>query len=186
MRIDTARNQVGDARELLNRVLVELDDLHVLAYERLTASEDRVHVRGGSRDYALDTHGDPRVRDAYRVFSDAIGHAAQDITDAALGLLKHLSVGETAALRTPRTVTAAEHALLIAARGRRISRGEYAPRRNEHQAGTDEALQASAAEVMRLEREVARLERRLWEAEHRNEKRPTSPWTPSPYTDSRT
>jgi len=58
IRTDTLKNRTASTRELLGMVLEELEDLHVLAYERATALSE-AKVSGGSHDYALDTHGDP-------------------------------------------------------------------------------------------------------------------------------
>lgn len=162
MRIDSLRNQLKSTIDLLETVAVELDDLHVLAYDRATAAEE-AHVAGGSRDYALDTHGDRRARDALR-------HLAERTVDAC-GLISYaaneagrLLQGEDTGRRTgPRTATAIEIAEQIAAQGRRIARGEYVSHRRLPQPASTLAWSKLVAAKETAERENTRLARQVSE-----------------------
>lgn len=162
MRIDTARNQLAATRALLDLALTQMEDLHVLAYERQAASDD-AKVAGGGHDYALDTHGDQRVRDAYRRFSDILHATTLDLAEAAHDVLRYLSAAGNAS-RGPRITSALEHALLLEAKARRVQRGEYQPARVMPQPGIDDALAAAAQNIKRLERIINRLLRALSDA----------------------
>ena len=155
MRIDTARNQLAATRALLDRALDQMEDLHVLAYDRQVAV-DEAKVSGGWRDYALDTHGDIRAREAYWRFSDALSDTCGTLAGAAHDVLRILSVAAPAT-RGPRTTSALEHAFLLEAKARRVQRGEYQPAPMYPQSGIDEAIAASTQDVKRLERMNNRL-----------------------------
>jgi hypothetical protein len=136
-RIDTMRNRIDATISLLAMARDELEDLHVLAYERHTAASD-AKVSGGARDYALDTHGDLRARDAYRRLGDAIvgGPGLVGVCDllagAAHDMTRVLRVGQIG--RNPsRRVSALELAEALEAQAIRVKRGEYTPVRVEKQ-----------------------------------------------------
>lgn len=86
IRIDTLRNSIAGARELLDLIHQELEDLHLLAYERATAVSE-AKVSGGSHDYALDTHGDPNARTAYRELGRAVDSACILLAEASTNAL---------------------------------------------------------------------------------------------------
>lgn len=155
MRIDVARNEIEATRALLALALEELDDLHVLAYDRATLTRER--VAGGDHDYALDTHGDTRARDAYRAFSDQITETCRSLAAAAHDMLRLLRYGASPVPRTPRTITALEHAEALEAKARRAARGEYTPVRRHPQPDTALAAKAEEREILRLQLEVAEL-----------------------------
>lgn len=163
MRIDTARNQIGATKALLDKALEEIEDLYVLAYDRQVAG-DEVKVNGGDRDYCLDTHGDVRVRAAYKVFSDQVTDTCQVLAEAAHSALRRLSDAFPGGRIGARTSSALEHALLLEAKARRTSRGEYQPVRRLPQQGIDDAVKASAQEIKRLDRQVAKLVKALAKA----------------------
>lgn len=150
-RIDTLRNQLSAAREMLAMAQAEADDLHVLAYDRQTVSRER--TRGGQPDYALDTHGDPRARAALRELSLATTHAAEVIADAVHQALRLLRSGERSN-GTRRLIDAEALALALEAQARRAARGEYTPVRRETQPDSD--LIAGAVERLTRERDKAR------------------------------
>lgn len=125
-RIDTAERQLRQAIDLLTACLEELGDLHALAYERRTATPgDRVRV--SVTDWALDTHGSPKARAAYRRLLGATLAAAEPIYVAALDVIAILREGERARRYGPRVATAAEVMEAIAMQAKRLGRGEYTP-----------------------------------------------------------
>lgn len=166
-RIDTFRSQIAGTIALLENVIAEADDLHLLGYERQAAAADRVHVRGGDRDFALDTHGDKRARDAYRELADVVLESVETIAESAHDALRFLRVSGVGTRRTPRQVSALELAEQIGNQARRIVRGEYTPVRRHPQPDTNAALVGLRGEAQRLssERDVAREAVRLLEAE---------------------
>lgn len=127
IRVDTLRNTIAATIELLVAVGQEADDLHVLAYDRKTAAEE-AHVAGGSRDYALDTHGDPRAREAFRDLGDQAVKACQ-ILGASAGRANRLLRASDDAKRPAgkRTTSAVVLADSIAAQARRIADGSFVP-----------------------------------------------------------
>lgn len=160
VRIDTARNQIAATVALLTQLGVELEDLHALAYDRPAAAE-RIKVSGGERDYALDTHGDPKARLVYRALGDAITNACGDIAAAAHGVSQVLRSADEDRPRTRRTISALEVAELIEARARRIARGEYSAVRHLPQPDADRALRASERARTKAEAEADALRRQL-------------------------
>ena len=150
VRIDTLRNRVAGMTDLLAQVLAELEDIHVLAYER-TRAADAQRVNGGQPDYALDTHGNPAARDAYRQLSDTIVRHCDELTIACHDALKQLRVGDSPIPGKRRTITAAELADALASRARRVARGEYEPIRRQPQPDVPAAITAAKADIRRLE-----------------------------------
>lgn len=143
-RIDTLRNRIEATQSLLTTVLEELEDLHVLAYERAVVSRE-AKVSGGERDYALDTHGDPKVREAYRALGDVIVGDKLIVDDkevlsvcdllavAAHDVIRILRNGERNGRLPRRRINAEEHALALENQTIRLARGEYTPVRREPQ-----------------------------------------------------
>lgn len=166
MRIDTARDQLAATKALLDQALAELEDLYVLAYDRQVAA-DEAKVAGGSRDYALDTHGDFRVREQYRAFSDKVTDTCRDLAEAAHDVLRFMAETKPAGRLGARTTSALEHALLLEAQARRAQRGEYAPHRRVAQPSLDDDLKALAHENKRLDRQVKKLIKSLSKATDR-------------------
>lgn len=126
-RIDTTRNIVDDLILLLAEFRAELHDIHDLAYNRKRAAEE-ARVSGGSRDHALDTHGDMEAR---RLYSDAVwalGKAEGPLTTAIKAIRSHLTkgAGVTAADRT-KAATKAEVTAAIHAAQRRRHRSKVTP-----------------------------------------------------------
>lgn len=137
VRIDTLRNRISKAMDLLQTVHDELEDLHVLAYDR-PAAKERAHVHGGQADYALDTHGDPKARDAYRWLSELVVLVADTLIDAgqeAVGVLREGEPRQSSRRDKSADVTRAEFAEALKAQERRLQRGEYSPVRRFPQAG---------------------------------------------------
>lgn len=160
-RIDSMRNRLAATRQLMAMLEDELEDLHVLAYERQRLTSER--VRGGEPDYALDNHGDPRARSAYREIGTATVHALEVIADAHHTALQLLRSGERG--RNPtRKVKAEELAAALETQARRAARGEYTPGRREAQPDAALAQQAVAELIRERDRykELSeRYERRL-------------------------
>lgn len=165
VRIDTFRNQLAGCRALLENVEKEAEDLQWLGYERQAAKEGE-RVKGGGRDFALDTHGDKRARDAYRELADVVLESVESIAESAHDALRFLRVSGVGTRRTPRQVSALELAEQIGNQARRIGRGEYTPVRRHPQPDTNAALVGLRGEAQRLssERDVAREAVRLLEA----------------------
>lgn len=98
-RIDTFRRTIDAVIVRLSEFRAEVGDLHDLAHDRHRAGND-AKVRGGSRDYALDTHGDPRARQLYiDVAARTIGLARAVEADLkAVG--RYLDAGDRSNART--------------------------------------------------------------------------------------
>lgn len=159
VRIDTLRSQLGATRTLLGDLEAEVDDLHSLAYERQrTQVTDK--VSGGERDYALDTHGDPVARAAYRHLGEAVATACGDLALALDAAAKVLRAGGPTGRPGRRAVTAAEHAEALAAQARRAARGEGHVR-NVNQPGRDAAIAALDARARAAEKRADKLQRKL-------------------------
>lgn len=144
IRLDTLRNQIAGTIALLQMIHQELEDLHVLAYERHTAS-DEAKVAGGSRDYALDTHGDPQARNAYRTLGDTTAAACETLATVTHDALNLLRTGRTPATGR-RRIQLTELGDAIAAQQRRIARGDYTPIRRGPQPDSDQALNQTRRE----------------------------------------
>jgi hypothetical protein len=126
-RIDSVRAEFRDAIHLLQQMADQLEDLHVLAYSRHRAAQE-AKVRGGSRDYALDTHGDKRARDLYaRTATDMhrfIGHLTSSLKE----VRGYLTGGNGPSRRDPSAdCTTDEVVAAMDAAARRRDRGEYSP-----------------------------------------------------------
>lgn len=164
-RIDTLRNRVTSTVGLLLLLAEELEDLHVLAYNR-PASVGEERVKGGSRDFALDTHGDPKARDAFRDLNRVTLDLAELATIAAHDAVKVLTAGEVSTKGTRRSIKFAELADKIRAQAERVKRGEYTPIRRMAQPDNADALRAAQTSTEEARREfkaMRRLARWLWE-----------------------
>jgi hypothetical protein len=153
VRIDTLRNRIAGTRQLLEMLAEELDDLHLLAYER-PAAKDEAHVAGGSRDYALDTHGDPQCRAAYRRLGDVTADACARIDASITDALQLLRQGSPPT-RTGRRLHLVELGEAIAAQTRRAARGDYTAVRRGPQPDERRALADVVDDRDRLTRELA-------------------------------
>lgn len=128
-RIDTMRNRLTATRELLSDVEKEIHDLHVLAYDRQAAKDD-VSVNGGQRDYALDTHGDPRARDAYRTLANTVSDICDQLAAAAHDVIILLREGDTPGQpRGRRRIDTEELAQQLEHQAVRIAQADYTPHR---------------------------------------------------------
>lgn len=150
-RIDTRRNQLARTRDLLTMILEEIEDLHVLAYDRPVALSE-AKVSGGSHDYALDTHGDPRARSAYHQLGHAIDEACKLLDGATANALNLLREGRTPG-RGQRHLRLTELGEAISSQARRARRGDYTPIRRGPQPD-----QMNALDQMRKERDDTRQE----------------------------
>lgn len=159
VRIDTLRNTIAGTRHLLDMVHEELEDLHVVAYERPTANAD-AKVSGGSRDYALDTHGDPKARDAYRRLGDVTADACARIDAAVSDALKLLRDGDTP-VKTQRRLRLVELGEAIAAQARRTRRGDYSAVRRGPQPDEHRAVSEAITDRDRLVRELAKANKEI-------------------------
>lgn len=159
IRIDTLRNSIAGTRELLSMIHQELEDLHLLAYERATAVSE-AKVSGGSHDYALDTHGDQNARDAYRNLGRTVDAACITLAEASTNALNILRKGDTPG-RGQRHLRLAELGEAIAAQSRRARLGEYTAIRRgpqpEHHLALEQ-LQQERDHALR-ERDAARRQR---------------------------
>lgn len=143
-RIDTVRNRITATQQLLATIHDELEDLHVLAYDRHVAAAE-APVRGGQRDWALDTHGSPHARSAYRALAEAtIGACAQlaEASHNAIRILRDHQPGDTP--RTRRLITTDELVTALAAQARRqTNRTSYQAARAVPQPEHAEVLRAA-------------------------------------------
>lgn len=174
VRIDTLRNQIAATCTLLNMVAEELQDLHDLAYERATTATE-AKVAGGSRDYALDTHGDPQARAAYRQIGDATSNACATLATISHDALALLRTGNTPT-RGRRRIQLAELGEAIAAQQRRIARGDYSAIRRGPQPDRDQALAQITKDRDNLNRKLTKVTRQRDQARarHTNRRRGSS------------
>lgn len=140
-RLDTMRNRIAATRDLLTMIGEELEDLHVLAYDRPSAV-DEAKVAGGSANYYLDTHGDKRARDAYRNLWTSLDNICTTIDGASNIALNLLRKGDTPTNQGPRTVHLSELGDLIAAQARRAKSDGYSPVRRGPQPDEAKAMDA--------------------------------------------
>lgn len=162
--INTLRRRLAATRELLQLVEEELEDLHVLAYDRPTARREAA-VAGGTVDYALDTHGDPRARDAYRHLGQITVDACDQLADAAHEAIVLLRARDDSSRpRTRRTIRAEELAGAIEAKAKRVERGEYEPVRRYPQPDRDETLRSLRSELAPLRAVVRERTAKGWAA----------------------
>lgn len=166
-RIDTLRNQLAATTRLLELVNAGLHTLHTLAYDRTAA--DEIRVRGGQPDYALDTNGDPRARDAYRHLARAIDDTCVRLTFATHEAINILNAGGSPGLNRqhPATVTVVEHARAIEAQARRIRNGGFNPGRTLPQPKEHAADRVLIHELDTLKRRNTKLERQLQSRDRR-------------------
>lgn len=145
-RIDVARKALQETLDLLQQCAREIDDLHSLAYERKVGG-DKVRVRSTVTDWALDTHGDPVARAAYRRLLGAVLATYQPVNAAARDVVRILREGDRPGrVLSTRTASAAEVAAAIAAQARRAARGEYTPVRTLPQPDPGEIAPDTALE----------------------------------------
>src|SRR5690606_13239230 len=153
---DTVRNRITATRQVLAAIHDELEDLHVLAYDRRAAAAE-APVRGGQRDWALDTHGDPHARSAYRLLAEAtIGACAQlaEASHNAIRILRDHQPGDTP--RTRRLITTDELVTALAAQARRqTNRTSYQPTRAIPQPEYAEVLRAAERIIRERDRLAA-------------------------------
>lgn len=126
VRIDTLRNQLGATAELLTVTSPLLTELHFLAYERHRGQQDET-VRGGTRDYALDNHGNPDARAAYQALGEAVDTACTNLALALHDSVKPLRQGGNRGNQSRRLISVGDLGVALAAQARRISRGEGLP-----------------------------------------------------------
>jgi hypothetical protein len=126
-RIDSTRNAIDALILRLAEFRAEVHDIHDLATNRPRAAE-QAKVNGGSRDYALDTHGDIEARDLYIAAVREVVHADAAVSDAIGRIRSHLTAGGgSSGFDRSAVVPKHEVASAIAAAQRRRQRGEYEP-----------------------------------------------------------
>lgn len=126
-RIDTFRREASDAVSLLRWLSSQIADLHDLAYIRHSnGAGERTH--GGSRDWALDTHGDPIARDLYRDAATKVIDLVDELIDTEKAVRSYLTKRGSNSTGDPAAGTTTDEVIRqIKARRRRMARGEYEP-----------------------------------------------------------
>lgn len=123
-RIDTTRNMVDSLILLLADFRDEVHDINDLAYNRNRAAEE-ARVAGGSRDYALDSHGDMIARRLYTHAVVQMVKATNPIDDAIKAIRGHITAGgSVSGFDKSKTAPKAEVAAAINAAKRRRRRGD--------------------------------------------------------------
>lgn len=173
-RIDTTRNRLDATIKLLGKAHDDLEVLHTLAYNRATARREAM-VAGGDRDYALDNHGDPRARDAYKQLSLATLDACDILAETAHTVAALFTDGyDDQRRRGGQTITVVDLAVALEAKARRASRGEFNPQPVVPQPKADDAakvtLESVAADNQRLREENQQLRARLDQREPRRQR----------------
>lgn len=126
-RIDTFRNLSLHIVDLLGELGPDIEDVHDLAYNRNRAAGE-AKVAGGSRDYALDSHGDMIARELYIDVAAQLVGLGRGAEKALRKLRKHLNREDTALRRDESAnVSAAEFDQARYAQARRNLRGERSP-----------------------------------------------------------
>lgn len=160
-RIDTFRNVLDSVQTLLCELRPNIEDIHTLAYDRPKA-EMQSRVAGGTRDYALDTHGDMRARTLYiEVAARLVGlgrAAEQDLKQ----LRRFLNQDGGPPLRRDGSadVDAVEFTQAAYARERRLARQEHHPHRLVAQPERKHHLDPTV-ELEQLRGAVRRMTKRL-------------------------
>ena len=153
-RIDTMRNRIAGTVELLLMAFEELEDLHVLAYDRPSAVEE-AKVAGGSSHHYLDTHGDMQAKDAYRDLWRALDGSCIHLSERCNNALNTLRAGKTTATtRAPRHLRLTELGEAIAAQADRARRGEYSPVRRGPQPDVGKTLNEMTKSREELRRQL--------------------------------
>lgn len=160
VRVDTVRNQLAGTQTLLGDIRLELDDLHSIAWERSRTSDDP-KVRGGTRDYALDTHGNPTARHALDILKEATARACQDLALALHEAGHVLRKGDDPGNTSRTLITHAELADALAAQANRIAEGQPTSHRRLPQPRRDRAIKAMEQRALKAEAEARGLRRRL-------------------------
>ena len=156
-RIDSLRNRIAGTIELLLMAHEELEDLHVLAYDRPAAVEE-AKVAGGSSHYYLDTHGDTQAKDAYRDLSRVLDGTCTHLAERCNNALNKLRDGKTpAATRAPRHLRLLELGEAIANQAKRTRSGDYSPVRRGAQPDLSKTLTEMTAARDRLQRQLDRV-----------------------------
>lgn len=173
IRIDTLANRIAATKDLLAMLLEELEDLHLLAYERATAASE-AKVSGGSPDYALDTHGNPHARDAYRLLGNLTYRICDELENASNQALNVLRKGNTPGRSGPRHLRLIELGEQIVNQAQRARRGDYTPIRRGNQPDTIAALEEAIRDRDAAQRQVTALERERDRMRHdaNNRRRP--------------
>lgn len=158
-RIDTVHARFTACRSLMDSTATGIDLLHALAYSRHNSSADEPKVKGGSRDYALDTHGDPKARAAYKTLAEASFTAIEQLTIGCHNALRALNgdaaIDDNGTRRMhPATVNLLELKIAIDAQKRRIAQGETNPARQFPQPKASKADNAHQLEVQKLRLEL--------------------------------
>lgn len=119
-RVEVVRTRFRAAIEILTMAGSQVEDLYEIAYNRRAAA-DRLDVQGGSKDYALDTHGDPLARQLYRQASWELLDLIEDSAEAAHDIVKFFKTGAlvTGRRRTAGDASPAELAEALEAQARR-------------------------------------------------------------------
>ena len=167
IRIDTLRNTLAGTRRLLDMIGEEIEDLHVLAYDRQAARQE-AKVSGGTADWALDTHGDQRARQAYRDLAEAVDQACVLLDDAIYDALNLLREGPSSMGRAPRRLRLVELGEAIASQVKRTRRGEYEPIRRGIQPDAHNALAEITKERDTLNRALTETRKELDREKQRN------------------
>lgn len=126
-RIDTYRRESDDAISLLRWLSGQIADLHDLAYIRHRKGGTE-KVRGGSRDYALDTHGDPRARALYQDAARKVIDLVDELVQVEKQVRSYLTEEGSNSTGDAGAATSTDEVVRqIKARRRRMARGEYEP-----------------------------------------------------------
>lgn len=162
--VRTVRTRVAAAKELVGLVAERLETVHELAYDRTkAASAQQERVRGGARDYALDTNGDPRARELYRATALELVQLLEVLSIAAHELVTFTRSGEidTVAGRRARAVAPDEILAALAAAERRAARGEGARPSEDQPMVRTPAVADLQARIRSLENVIAKTIPRL-------------------------
>lgn len=162
-RIDTMRNQLRNARGLLDDAARVIEALHELAYDRQAASERLGVTLSEPEGYSLDSHGDPRARAAYAQLGREVDAAAGQIIGACREALRIVGAGDVKAederLVIPVRVDPLDHLAAVDAQQRRNRRGEFDPGRTMTQPVRRDAERTAVRTIRRLEGEARKADR---------------------------
>lgn len=161
VRIDTLHRELHGTRGLLLLIEQQLDELHAMSYERhVKPGKPNTRVQSSVRDYALDDHGDPVARAAYRDLTTAVRDACSDLAIALHTASSALKQGKDTRGSGRKRITEAEHCDALAAAARRVARGE-ATIQTVTQPAYARALHLMEKRALKAERRAEKLQRKV-------------------------
>lgn len=167
-RIEQIRNRANASVDLVRLVVTHLDTLRDIAYDRTKAAQWRDRVKGGDRDFALDTNGDMEARRLYHQVAHELLDLLDDSTTICHDVATFMRDGKlhTGRRRTGADITADELAVVLEVQRRRIANGESSTPAEEQPTSTKRQTVADLiAQLAAARGVIAKIHPRLTKAE---------------------